>query len=187
MAHINLLPWREARRQDRQQQFYVALVAGLLFALAVLYFATAFANGLIDQQNSRNAFLQQEITKLDKIIKEIQDLEKEREKLVARMQVIQELQQSRPKVVKVFDSLVRAVPEGIHLESVNRQGDVLTLQGVAQSNARVSVLMRQLDSDPEFNESKLRVVERTSNRDDAIRKFTLDVDESKPVKDEEAQ
>lgn len=187
MAHINLLPWREARRQDRQQQFYVALVAGLVFALAVLYFATAFANGLIDQQNSRNAFLQQEITKLDKIIKEIQDLEKNRERLIARMQVIQELQQSRPKAVKVFDSLVRTVPEGIHLETVNRQGDVLTLQGVAQSNARVSVFMNQLDADVEFNESKLRVVERTSNRDDAIRKFTLDIDESKPVKDEETE
>ncbi|MDX1573742.1 MAG: pilus assembly protein PilN, partial [Methylophaga sp.] len=80
MAHINLLPWREARRQERQQQFYVALVAGLLFALAVLYFATSFANGLIEEQNSRNAYLQQEITKLDKIIKEIQDLEKAREK-----------------------------------------------------------------------------------------------------------
>lgn len=187
MAHINLLPWREARRQERQQQFYVALVAGFLFALGVLYFATAFANSLIEEQNSRNTFLQQEIAKLDKIIKEIQDLEKAREKLVARMQVIQELQRSRPKVVKVFDSLVRTVPEGIHLETVNRQGDVLTLQGVAQSNARVSVFMNQLDSDQEFNESKLRVIERTSTRDDAIRKFTLDVDESKPVKDEEAE
>ena len=183
MAHINLLPWREARRQERQQQFYVALVVGLLFALGVLYMATSFANGLIAEQNSRNTYLQQEIAQLDKIIKEIQDLEKARERLVARMQVIQELQRSRPKVVKVFDSLVRTVPEGIHLENVNRQGDVLTLQGVAQTNARVSVFMNQLDGDVEFNESKLRVVERTSTRDDAIRKFTLNVDESKPAKD----
>lgn len=187
MAHINLLPWREAKRHDRQQHFYVALVAGLLFALAVLYLATSFANGLIEEQNTRNTFLQQEIAKLDKIIKEIQNLEKAREKLVARMQVIQELQRSRPKVVKVLDSLVRTVPEGIHLDSVNRQGNVLTLQGVAQTNARVSVFMRHLDADKEFNESKLRVVQRTATRDEAIRKFTLEVDESKSLKNEEAQ
>ncbi|MCX4189918.1 PilN domain-containing protein [Methylophaga sp. OBS3] len=186
MAHINLLPWREVRRQERQQQFYVALVAGLIFALAVLYFATSFANGLIDEQNSRNSYLQQEIAQLDKVIKEIQNLEKARARLVARMQVIQELQASRPKVVKVLDALVRTVPEGIHLDTVSRVGEDYTLQGVAQSNARVSVFMNQLDNDAEFNESKLKVVERTSSRrDDAIRKFTLNVDESKPAKNEE--
>lgn len=181
MAQINLLPWREERRQERQQRFFSAVVAGLIFAAVVLYGVIMIANNLLDEQNDRNTFLKTEITKLDKKIKEIKTLEQERERLLARMQVIQELQASRPKVVKVLDALVRTVPEGIHLEKVSRQANVLTLNGVAQSNARVSVFMRQLDDNAEFNESKLSVVHRTSSKADAIRKFTLGVNESKPT------
>lgn len=181
MAHINLLPWREELRQQRQQQFITIVVAGLIFAGLVLYGATLFIDGLIDEQSGRNTFLKSEITVLDKKIKEISALEQERERLLARMQVIQELQASRPKVVKVFDSLVRTVPEGIHLEKVTRQGNSLTLNGVAQSNARVSVFMRQLDEDAEFNRaSSLQVIERTSTKGGAIRKFTVDITESQP-------
>lgn len=187
MARINLLPWREELRQERLKQFITAVVAGVIFALLVLFLATTFANGLIDEQQSRNAKLQTEIAKLDVIIREIQNLETQRDRLIARMQVIEELQLRRPKVVKVFDSIVRNVPEGIHLETVSRQGNRLEFQGVAQSNARVSVFMRQLDSDSEFNESKLRVVQRTSSENDAIRKFTLEVDESKPKDNEEIE
>ena len=107
MAHINLLPWREERRQERQQQFITAIVAGLIFAAIVLYGVILFADSLIDEQTDRNSFLQSEITVLNKKIREIEALEKEKERLLARMQVIQDLQSSRPKVVKVFDSLVR--------------------------------------------------------------------------------
>lgn len=180
MAHINLLPWREARREQRQKNFFMMLAAGLAFALLMLYLVTTYANSLIDEQSSRNQFLEQKIAQLNQQIKEVETLEEERAQLVARMQVIQELQQSRPKIVGVFDELVRTVPEGVHFESVSREGDVLRIQGVAQSNARVSVLMNQLDANPEFNESKLRVVQRTTNRENAIRQFTLEVDESKP-------
>lgn len=185
MAHINLLPWREEKRQERQQQFYVLMGLTLGFAILVFYIVTSYMNGLLDEQNQRNNYLQQEIAKLDIQIKEIQDLEQKRDRLLARMQVIQDLQQSRPKVVKVFDSLVKTVPEGIHLQVLSREGDKLIVQGVAQTNARVSVFMNQLDNDPEFTESKLRVVQRTSTRDDAIRQFTLEVSESKPDTDEE--
>ncbi len=184
MAHINLLPWREEARQQRQQQFITVVIAGLIFAGLALYGAVLFVNGLMDEQNNRNSFLQSEIVILDKKIKEISALERERERLLARMQVIQELQASRPKVVKVFDSLVRTVPEGIHLDKVTRQGNSLILNGVAQSNARVSVFMRQLDKDAEFNESDLQVIQRTSTRGDAIRKFTLGISESKPKVEE---
>lgn len=184
MAQINLLPWREERREERQQRFFASVGAGAIFAAAVLYGVILFANSLIDEQNHRNSLLKTEITELDKKIKEIKSLEAERDRLLARMQVIQELQTSRPKVVKVFDALVRTVPEGIHLEKVARQGDALTLNGVAKSNARVSVFMRQLDDNEEFNESKLTVIQRTSSREDAIRKFTLGVNESKPKKED---
>lgn len=182
MAHINLLPWREERRQERQQQFIASLVAGFIFAVAALYGAVLFADSLLDEQNSRNSLLQAEIAKLDIKIREIKTLEEERERLIARMQVIQELQSSRPKVVKVFDALVRTVPEGIHLDKVGRQGDSLTFDGVAQSNARVSVFMQELDQNTEFGEAQLQVIQRTSTsaKDNAIRKFTLAVKESKP-------
>jgi type IV pilus assembly protein PilN len=185
MAQINLLPWREERREERQQHFFAAVGAGVIFAAAVLYGVMFFANSLIEEQNRRNSFLNTEITVLNKKIKEIKTLEAERDRLLARMQVIQELQTSRPKVVKVFDALVRTVPEGIHLEKVARQGDALTVNGVAQSNARVSVFMRKLDDNAEFNESKLNVIQRSSSKEDAIRKFTLGVNESKPKKDGE--
>ena len=181
MAHINLLPWREERRQERQHQFTLAVIAGLIFAAAILYGAILFTDGLMAEQNDRNTFLQREIVVLDKQIKEIKTLEQARDRLLARMQVIQELQSSRPKVVKVFDSLVRTIPDGIYLEKVTRQGNALTLDGVAESNARVSVFMRQLDENAEFDEPKLQVIQRTSTQANAVRKFTLGVQESKPI------
>ncbi len=183
MAHINLLPWREERRQERQQQFIAALIAGFVFAAVVLYGAILYADSLLDEQNARNTFLQTEISKLDVKIAEIKTIDSEREKLLARMNVIQELQSSRPKVVKVFDALVRSVPEGIHLEKVERQGETLTINGVAQSNARVSVFMRNLDNNEEFDNPDLTVIKRTSTKDNAIRKFTLVTKETK-VKEE---
>lgn len=184
MAQINLLPWREELREERQRTFYSAVIAGAIFAVVTLYGVVLFVDGLIDEQNNRNTFLSVEIKALDKKIKEIKTLEQQRDRLLARMQVIQELQASRPKVVKVFDALVRTVPEGIHLEKVARQGETLTLDGVAQSNARVSVFMRQLDGNDEFSESKLNVIKRTSPSADAIRKFTLGVNESKPTNED---
>jgi type IV pilus assembly protein PilN len=179
MAHINLLPWREELRQERQQRFFISLGAGFVFAAAVLYLVTLYADSLIQEQNQRNQFLEQEIAKVDKKIREIQDLEKQRDRLLARMQVIQELQESRPKVVKVFDSIVRVVPEGVHLTTLDRSGNLLNFNGVAQSNARVSVFMQQIDNNEEYDESRLKVIKRTASRNDAIRTFTVEVNEAK--------
>jgi len=184
MPRINLLPWREERRQERQQQFLTAVIFSLVVAIALFYAALMYADGLIDEQNERNAFLKKEITLMDRKIAEISTLEAERTRLLARMNVIQELQTSRPKVVKVLDALVRTLPDGIHLEKLTRQGDSLILDGVAQSNARVSVFMRQLDSNTELTESTLSVVQRTSNKDDAIMKFSLSIGESKLKKED---
>ncbi|WP_417542513.1 PilN domain-containing protein [Methylophaga thalassica] len=178
MAHINLLPWREERREERQKQFYLAMGATFLFAALIFYLVMGYANSLISDQNQRNTLLQTEITKLDVKIKEIQDLEAQKKRLLARMQVIQDLQESRPKVVKVFDSIARVVPEGIHLEKVVRTGNTITFSGTAESNARVSVFMRQLDENPEYGESRLEVIKRTSTSNNAIRQFTVEVNES---------
>lgn len=176
MARINLLPWREELREERKKQFMMATIAAVLITGLLFYIAVMFMNGLLDEQNDRNRYLSSEIAALDKEIKEISTLEKEKTRLVARMQVIQELQQSRPKAVKVLDSLARIVPEGVSLKKVSRQGDELTFNGVADSNARVSVFMRQIDENPEFGESTLNVVERSENS----KSFTIQVKESKP-------
>ncbi|BDZ74059.1 MULTISPECIES: PilN domain-containing protein [Methylophaga] len=178
MAHINLLPWREERREERQKQFYLAMGATFLFAALIFYLVMSYADSLISEQNQRNTLLQTEIAKLDIKIKEIQDLEQQKKRLLARMQVIQDLQESRPKVVKVFDSIARVVPEGIHLEKVVRTGNTITFSGTAESNARVSVFMRQLDENPEYGESRLQVIKRTSSNNNAIRQFTVEVNES---------
>lgn len=184
MPRINLLPWREERRQERQQQFLTAVIVSLVVAIALFYAALLYADGLIEEQNQRNAYLKKEIALMDTKIAEISTLEAERSRLLARMNVIQELQTSRPKVVKVLDALVRTLPDGIHLEKLTRTGDSLTLDGVAQSNARVSVFMRQLDSNPELTESTLSVIQRTSTKDDAIMKFSLSIGESKVKKED---
>jgi len=180
MARINLLPWREALREQRQKEFITAAVAGVLLTALLFYVGVLFVNGLLDEQNQRNSYLGKEIAFLDEEIKEISTLERERDRLLARMQVIQELQTSRPKVVKLLDSLARVVPEGVYLQKVTRTGDELTFNGVAQSNARVSVFMRQIDEDSEFDESHLKVIQRTAT----TKNFTLDVKESKPKIDE---
>lgn len=184
MPRINLLPWREERRQERQKQFLTAVVVGLVVAIAVFYAVLLYANGLIDEQNERNSFMKNEIALMDVKIAEISTLEAERAQLLARMDVIQELQISRPKVVKVLDAIVRTLPEGIYLEKLTRQDGILTLDGVAQSNARVSVFMRQLDDNSELAESTLTVIQRTSTNDDAIRKFSLSIGESKVKKED---
>jgi type IV pilus assembly protein PilN len=96
------------------------------------------------------------------------------------MQVIQDLQESRPKIVKVFDSLARIIPEGINLDKVDRKGNLLSFDGVAQSNARVSVFMRQIDDNQEYGESRLKVIKSTTGRNETIRKFTVEVNEQNP-------
>ncbi len=180
MAHINLLPWREERRQERLQQFLITTAASVVLTLLVFYGAVLFVDGLIEEQNQRNHYLKTEITALDEKIKEIKSLEQERDRLLARMQVIQELQESRPKVVKILDSVVRVVPEGVYLQKVTRQGTSLIFDGIAQSNARVSVFMRQIDENTEFDEADLKIVQRSSGD----RKFTVTVNESKPKTEE---
>ena len=179
MSRINLLPWREEHRQEQQKQFFTALIASFIVAALLFYGVILFADGLIDEQTQRNSFLKKEIAAMDLKISEISKLETGRTRLLARRDVIQQLQVSRPKVVKVLDALVRNLPDGIYLEKFTRQGESMILDGVAQSNARVSVLMRQLDSNPELTESTIKVIKRTSTNDDAIRKFSLTIDESK--------
>lgn len=159
MARINLLPWRVERRKQRQQEFYrwlgLAALAGC--ALSVLLFL--HYNAEISGQNERNDFLRAEITKVDQAIKEIEELDKQKDRLLARKKVIEELQANRSQMVHLFDSLVRTIPDGVVLSNLKQEGDILTLEGRSQSNARVSTYMRNLESAGWMSNPDLSIIE----------------------------
>ncbi|WP_193165819.1 PilN domain-containing protein [Microbulbifer hainanensis] len=145
MAKINLLPWRQEFRAQKQKEFQqvAALVVIAAGISAFLWMKTV--DGQISFQNERNQILQTEINALNKQVKEIQDLKKRRQQLIDRMRVIQELQGNRPLSVRYFDEMVRATPEGLWLTNLKRSGNTVQIAGVAESNNRVSSFMRNLD------------------------------------------
>ena len=159
MPRINLLPWREEMRSKRRTQFFAALGVALVGALLVTLLGSLTMDRIIDHQKSRNALLEEEIAILDERIAEILDLENSKERLLARMQIIEELQQSRPEVVHVFDELVTTLPEGVYLTGVRQTGRRLEIEGAAESNTRVSSLMRNIDGSEWLEDPDLEVVE----------------------------
>ncbi len=162
MTSINLLPWREIRRKEQQRQFFsVAAGAAVLMALIVFYIHI-HVGGMIDLQSMRNKFLEEEIAKVEAKIVEIKTIEAKKAQLLARMNIIQQLQTRRPAIVHVFDELVKAVPSGMYLTNVSQQGRQLVIEGAAQSNARVSAFMRNLDASDWFTNPRLEVIEADS-------------------------
>jgi len=144
MANINLLPWREEERSERQRQFVSVLGLVAVLGLVVMWSVYTFYSNKIDSQNTRNNFLQGQIRKLDTKIKEITTLEKERKELVDRMELIQDLQKSRPQIVHLFDEIVQKMPEGMSMVQIERKGDDVFFDGVAESAPRISNFMRNL-------------------------------------------
>lgn len=159
MTSINLLPWREALKKQRKQQFLTSIGAAAGIAAAVVGGVHLKIADQMDYQNNRNAYLQQQIEAAERKIKEIDTLEKEKQRLLARMNVIQQLQQGRPQIVHVFDELVRTLPDGVYLTSIKQTGSALAVQGMAQSNARISAYMRNLDASEWFANPQLSVIE----------------------------
>ncbi|HEY3646008.1 MAG TPA: PilN domain-containing protein [Gammaproteobacteria bacterium] len=158
MARINLLPWREERRKARQVQFNI--LAGMVaaagaFAVTLMYL---WMSSAISAQNDRNKYLQDQITFMDHQIDQIKDLQDTKSNLLARMQIIQQLQSSRPIMVHLFDQLVRTLPPGVYLTSVAESGDSLTLEGTAESSARISTYLRNIDASPFMGDPNLMVV-----------------------------
>lgn len=175
MARINLLPWREERRTQRQQEFYVLLGgAGLLGVLA--FFAVSFQIGQMqDFQDSRNQTLRNEIAVLDRRIRRIEELEKRRADLLARKVVIEELQKSRAEIVFLFDQIVRTIPDGVRLDSISQQGTRLTFDGIAESNAKVSAYMRRLEASPWMRAADLNITEAEGDGRRQTYNFKLEV------------
>jgi type IV pilus assembly protein PilN len=159
MPRINLLPWRAEERKRRKVEFTIAL-GGAAVAAAVVAFAVYLLMGsAIDAQELRNQRLQAEIKELDKQIEEINDLEQQKQKFIARMEIIEKLQRSRPEVVRLFDEVVRTLPDGTYLVALTQKERRLKLEGVAQSSTRVSAFMRNIDASQWLKDPELEVVE----------------------------
>lgn len=182
---INLLPWREELRQEQKKQFGVLTFTMMLLAGAIVGLAYFQMSSKIDYQLSRNKFLSSEISKLDKEIAEIRDLKKVRRSLVERMEVIQDLQRSRPSIVHLFTEIVSTVPNGVYLESLTQTGSNLLMNGEAESNARVSTYMRNLDASDWLKTPNLTVIEIEDIKVDRISTFTLTVKQTSPGANED--
>ena len=173
MPRINLLPWREELRQKRKKDFVLAVCGAVLIGGLIAYGTKLTAQGMIANQNARNNMLRTEIAELDKQIDEILGLEAQKERLLARMEIIDQLQRSRPEVVHVFDELVSALPEGVHLTEIRQTDNRIELKGAAQSSTRVSALMRNIDSSDWLRDPGLDVVETTEDGPARNANFTI--------------
>ncbi|MFK8015760.1 MAG: PilN domain-containing protein [Gammaproteobacteria bacterium] len=185
MPRVNLLPWREELRKQRQQSFMLATLGAVLLGAIIVFGTRAFYQGKVEHQSARNQFLKKEIAVLDVQIKEIETLESVKERTLARMDVIETLQRSRPEVVHLFDELAGSVPDGVHLESVRQAGTRVTITGVAQSSTRVSAFMRNLDRSDWLTNPGLDVVQ-TAGRDgsDRASTFTIFATQTRPKSDD---
>ncbi len=175
MIRINLLPHREEKRKAQRQQFYA--LSGLIVVLAILIVVLVHGviAGYIGQQESKNDFLKKEIAALDKEIDEIKRLKEQTNALLTRKGVIESLQNSRTETVQMFNELSRQVPAGIYLKSLRQAGNRVYLVGYAQSNARVSTLMRNLDASPMFEKPDLVEIKAISLNNRRYAEFNLEI------------
>ena len=182
---INLLPWREELRQEQKKQFGVLTALMMFLAAAIIGLIHIQMVTKIDYQLSRNKFMSSEISKLDEEIAEISELRKVRRSLVERMEVIQDLQRSRPSIVHLFTEIVSTVPNGVYLESLTQTGSNLLMNGQAESNARVSTYMRNLDASDWLKAPNLSVIEIEDIKVNRISTFTLTVKQTSPDANED--
>ena len=182
MPRINLLPWREEERKKRQRDFMIAMAASFVAAIIALG-GTIFAySQMIDHQQFRNLRLENEIVELERSISEIDGLERQKERLLARMEIIEQLQRSRPEIVHLFDEITRQLPEGVYLTGMKQNGSTVELMGIAQSSTRVSALMRQVDASEWLTDPGVIKVETTESGPARQAEFIVNL---KQINDEE--
>ena len=158
MARINLLPWRDDRRQIRKREFWTQMgVAAALSVLAV-FGGMMFMDKQNELQEANNAFLAAEIAKLDAKIVEIQAMEKSKAKLLKKKEIIENLQGDRSLMVHIFEQMARTIPDGVALNAIKQTSDSIQLDGKAQSEARVAQYMRNLDDSPYLKDPDLNIV-----------------------------
>lgn len=185
MAKINLKPWRAELRAEKQRQFLGTVAIFIVIGALYVFAADRYIAASIENQNSRNAYLQGEIAALDRKIQEIKKLQERRDQLIERMRVIQELQGNRPVIVHIFDELVRTIPDGVYFSKLDRKGEILSVQGKAESNNRISSLMRKLDASEWFDEPNLTSVKANEDEGVSANEFDLTVKRSVTTNGEE--
>jgi len=173
MPRINLLPWREELRQKRKKDFVTAILGAVLVGGLLAYGYKLTVQGWTSAQNGRNQILRDEIAQLDQQIEEIDGLENQKERLIARMRIIDQLQRSRPEVVHLFDELVNTLPEGVYLTEVSQNAARIEIGGSAQSSTRVSALMRNIDASEYLRNPGLDVVETVDSGPGRNAQFTV--------------
>ena len=182
MARINLLPWREELREQRRKLFLMALVGVLAGSVGAVIIADQAISGAIDRQIARNDYIGKQIATVDERIKQIHDLKARRQQLVERMRIIQDLQGNRPISGRIFDQLARTLPDGVYFTEVKMDGKTLSISGAAESNNRVSDLMRNLDASDWFDAPTLTEVKATTDgKLDQANVFQFTVRQTQPA------
>jgi len=184
MATINLLPWREERRLHRKKEFFVLLGVFAVVGAGLVFLADLFVSGQISAQQARNDHLTSNIRKLDQQVAEIQELRRRRTQLLDRMQVIQELQGNRPIIVRVMDQFVRTLPDGVYYTNLQSREGRIEVTGVAESNNRVSSLMRQMNASSWLSEPNLNSVRANPEFGEQATTFRLMVQVKLPSTDD---
>ena len=185
MPHINLLPWREELRNERQRQLINVAAGAAVLMLGVIVLVHLRMAGMITDQDNRNKYMDEQIAIVDKEIEEITTLEKEKAALLERMKVIQELQGTRPVIVHLFDEIAKTLPKQVFLLNLKRKDKGLSLDGVAESNDYVSQLMRNLNSSAWLTQPKLTVIEAGKAEFEGASKFKLSVSQAIPEKEKD--
>ena len=175
MARINLLPWREELRQEKKKEFLTQLAGVCILTALLVYAWIGSVDGAISSQKQRNNILQSEINLLSKQVAEIQDLKKQRQELIDRMRVIQDLEGKRSIIVHYLDEFARAVPDGIFITKVAREGDQLSIEGISESNNRISTFMRQLDDSDWFASPNLKSVTSAPESGEQAGSFSMEL------------
>lgn len=180
MAKINLLPWREERRQEQKKEFLITTALVALLSAGLVLLGDRVVNGQIEYQKARNNYLTENIRELDKKVAEIRELQKRRNQLIERMRVIQELQGNRPIIVRIMDQIVRTIPDGVFYSNLSSKNRKITINGIAESNNRVSSLMRRLDASDWLANPNLDKVNAASQYGDQATTFNLTVNVELP-------
>jgi len=186
MIYINLLPWRAQRRAQRQKQFYATAVMAAIVGAALVLAGVTYMNSRIDHQDARNQMLQSEIRTLDRQIARIREIDQQRQNVIDRIDVIQTLQASRPEAVHLFDQMVRTLPEGTFFQELRQEGDRIRFVGRAESNARISALMRRVNDSPWLRDSTLQIIETRQEGPLQVRDFRLEALQTRPGTNDEA-
>jgi type IV pilus assembly protein PilN len=181
MAKINLLPWRQVYREEKKREFLGIIFGVGLVAAFGAYLWVSSVQAAIENQNARNQMLNQEITKLDAQVKEISEIKKVRDDLLARIKVITDLEGTRPVIVRYFDELARAIPDGVWITAVDRKGNTLTIDGVAESYNRVASFMRNLEASDWYASPNLSSVQAAPDQGEDASTFKMTVETSAPV------